>query len=295
MTADPVTADPGVIVAALTPRGKKGDVDFGAAFELIDQLCAAGVRGIALFTATGEYPAFSLEERGRLVYLAAKRSRVPLFAGVGSISLDDSVTLAREAQRADVAGVFLPPPHFFRYPQDELREFYLQFAAQARGGNQLWISNTPDVTSPIAPETAFELLSTGRFAGLEDPGANAPFFSSLPVAYLASDDSAIARARGSGAHGILSGSACVVPELVVGLDCALRKGDPVSAERLDSLLREFLTWAGEFPYPLLLKVAAGLRGMKIGAPTITLSPGRQRRLEEFREWFKGWLPGVKKN
>src|SRR4029077_5400122 len=117
------------------------------------------------------------------------------------------------------AGVFLPPPHFFRYPQEELREFYLQFAAQmfatqVRGENELWIANTPAVTCPIALETAFELLATGRFAGLEDPGGDAPFFASLPVAYLANDDSAIARARCSGAHGILSGAACAVPELV---------------------------------------------------------------------------------
>ena len=61
-----MTEDHGVIVAALTPRGKKGELDFGAAFELIDRLCAARVRGIALFTAAGEYPAFSLEERTRL-------------------------------------------------------------------------------------------------------------------------------------------------------------------------------------------------------------------------------------
>ena len=78
-----MTEDHGVIVAALTPRGKKGELDFGAAFELIDRLCAARVRGIALFTAAGEYPAFSLEERTRLLYLAVKRSRVPLYAGVG--------------------------------------------------------------------------------------------------------------------------------------------------------------------------------------------------------------------
>ena len=49
-----MTEDHGVIVAALTPRGKKGDLDFGAAFELIDHLCAARVRGIALFTAAGK-------------------------------------------------------------------------------------------------------------------------------------------------------------------------------------------------------------------------------------------------
>src|SRR3954447_3322260 len=102
-----MTADLGVIAAALTPRGKNGDVDFGAAFELIDHLCAARVCGIALFTAAGEYPAFTLEERTRLVYLAAKRSRVPVFAGAGSITLDDSVNLAREAQHAGAAGIFL--------------------------------------------------------------------------------------------------------------------------------------------------------------------------------------------
>src|ERR1035437_8418531 len=122
-----MTEDHGVIVAALTPRGQKGDLDFGAAFELIDHLFAAQVRGIALFTAAGEYPAFSLEERTRVLYLAAKRSRVPLYAGVGSIGLDDSLSLAREARRAGAARVCLPPPHFFRYPQEEIREFYLQF------------------------------------------------------------------------------------------------------------------------------------------------------------------------
>jgi len=288
-----MTQDVGVIAAGLTPRGKKGDLDFGAAFELIDRLCAAGVRGIALFTATGEYPAYSHEERTRLVYLAAKRSRVPIFAGVGSISLDDSVCLAREAQHAGAAGIFLPPPHFFRYPQDELREFYLQFAAQVRG-DELWISNTPAVTSPIAPETALELLATGRFAGLEDPGADASFFAALPIAYVTSDDSSIVRARGSGARGILSASACVVPELVVGLDKALCTGDQAAVERLDAQLQEFLAWAGEFPHPLLFKVAAGLRGLKTGSPAIPLSPVRQRKLDEFRQWFEGWLPSVKK-
>src|ERR1035438_7801357 len=114
-----MTKDHGVIVAALTPRGKKGDLDFGAAFELIDRLCTARVSGIALFTAAAESPACGWEERSRLLYLAAKRSRVPLYAGAGSIGLDDSLNLARGAQRAGAAAVLLPPPHFFRYKRSE--------------------------------------------------------------------------------------------------------------------------------------------------------------------------------
>jgi len=285
--------DLGVIAAAITPRGKKGDLDFGAAFELIDRLCVARVRGIALFTAAGEYPAFSIDERTRLVYLATKRSRVPMFAGVGSMSLDDSATLAREAQRAGAAGVFLPPPHFFEYGQQEIREFYLQCAAQLRGPEEVWIANTPGFTSPIAPETACELLATGQFAGYQDPTGDAAPFASLPFPYMSSDDGAIPRARLSGAQGIFSPAAGVVPELVVALDCAVRSGQTEAAERLDARLQEFLSWTAEFPFPMLLKVAAGLQGMKVGSPAIPISAGRQRRLDEFREWFGGWLPSVK--
>ncbi len=289
-----MTEDHGVIVAALTPRGKKGDLDFGAAFELIDHLCAAGVRGIALFTAAGEYPAFSLEERTRLLYLAVKRSRVPLYAGVGSIGLDDSVTLAREGCRAGARGVLLPPPHFFPYPQEEIREFYLHFSRQMGSGIPAYLANTPSVTSAIVPETARELLATGHFAGIVDPAANAAFFAEFPAAYLSGDDSNLAASRRGGAHGVLSSAACAVPELVVALDGALRSGSTDSAARLERLLQEFLHWSGQFPFPVLVKVAASLRGIKLGAQSVPLSPGRQHKLDAFREWFQGWLPALKR-
>src|SRR5690242_19008216 len=95
----------GVIVAAVTPRGKQGDVDYGAGFELVDHCSRGGAKGILLFGEEGEYLAFSPEERARLVYLAAKRSRVPILAGVGSPTFDASVDLAHEAADAGAAAV----------------------------------------------------------------------------------------------------------------------------------------------------------------------------------------------
>ena len=288
-----MTKDHGVIVAALTPRGKKGDLDFGAAFELIDRLCAARVSGIALFTAAGEYPAFSLEERSRLLYLAAKRSRVPLYAGAGSIGLDDSLNLARGAQRAGAAAVLLPPPHFFRYKQEEIREFYLQFAGQMGGGIPVYLANTPGVTTAIAPETAGDLLATGHFAGMVDPAAAAGRFAGFPAAYLSGDDANMVASRRGGAHGVLSSAACAIPEIVVALDDALRDGNRQQEARLESMLQEFLGWAGEFPFPVLMKVATGLRGVKMGTQSVPLSPGRQSKLDAFGVWFQGWLPALK--
>jgi hypothetical protein len=59
-------------------------------------------------------------------------------------------------------------------------------------------------------------------------------------------------------------------------------------------LQEYIKWLGEFPTPLGVKEATGMRGLKVGANAIPMAPGRQRKLEEFREWFKGWLPQIQK-
>jgi len=297
----PIAHDHGVNVAAITPRGRHGEVDLGAVFELIDYWCAAGVRGIAFFSPTGEYAALENEERSRLLYLAAKRSRLPLLAGVGSASLDASLCLAREARDAGVDGLLLPPPYFFSYDQDDLVEFYLQFAARAGKGAVIYLSNAPAFTCEIHVETALHLLSTGCFAGVEEASGDLDVFSRLQAAsaenpgftLLCGSDSAFARARCAGANGAVSSAACVIPEVLIALDSALRNGHPERAARLDSLLQEFLGWLRQFPPIAGLKTAVGLRGLKTGPDSVPLTAEKLRKLDQFREWFKAWLPAAK--
>ena len=294
-----MTAVQGVIAAAVTPRGKQGDIDFGAIFELIDYLCAAGVRGIALFTAVGEFAALAAEERSRLMYLAIKRSRVPILAGVGSAELDQSVGLAREARDAGATALLVPPPHFFHYRQDEIREFYLQFAARVGKGAAVLLSNAPWFTSGLSVETALDLLETGQFSGIEDSSGDLQVFSRLQAAdgaftILVGSDSIFARARCAGAAGAVSSLACAVPELVMALDRAILAGDREQIGRLDGMVQEFAGWVDEFPQPVVVKTATGLRGLKTGPMPLPLPAARQKRLDEFREWFQGWLPEMKK-
>jgi 4-hydroxy-tetrahydrodipicolinate synthase len=243
----------GLIAAAVTPRNRHEEMDFGAAFELIDFLCRAGVDGIALFTAVGEYPSLAADDRSRLLYLAVKRSRAPLFAGIGAATLDASLSLAREARDAGAAALLLPPPYFFRYEQDDIREFYLQFAAHAGSGPPTYIVDTPELTTAIEPDTLRSLLATSYFAGLADT---------------------------------ISEVACAVPELIHAL-----RGD---AAVLDGYVREFTNWSRQFPATIALKAALNLRGSKTGPFHVPLTPAKQRRLDEFREWFQGWLARVKK-
>jgi 4-hydroxy-tetrahydrodipicolinate synthase len=290
----------GVNVAALTPRDEQGNLDFGASFELIDFLNKAGVNGIVLFGAQGEFPALTADERSRLVYLATKRSRVPVLAGVGSATLDLSIGLARDALDAGAAALLLPPPLFFPYDQDDIREFYLQFAAGIENGAPTFVSNCPAVSSEIAVETAAELLQTGLFAGMEDASGNLDTLCRLAAcapgcSLLVGDDRIFARARSNGARpGAISAVGCAVPELMMALDRAIAAGDHEETVRLDRAVQDFTAWMGRFPQPAIVKIATGLRGVKTGPLSVPLPAAKQKLADEFREWFQGWLPTVKR-
>lgn len=280
----------GVQAAAVTPRGRNGEIDFGAAFELIDFLARGCVDGIVLFAAEGEYPAFTAAERSRLCKLAVKRSRVRVIAGVGSTNLDESILLAREAQYAGAEGLLVPPPHFYRYDQDDILAFYRDFADQVWSDTPIFLYET-GVTSAIAPETADELLQDGRYAGLVYAAGDSGFEGFCGSSAIYGDDAALA---GVGAAGVISGAAGAAPEVVVGLYRALQAEDTDDAERWRGRLLELLGWAARFPQPTAWKAATELRGLKVGSVAAALSPRKQRELEEFREWFRAWLPQVRR-
>jgi 4-hydroxy-tetrahydrodipicolinate synthase len=268
-----------VYVAAITPRGGRGEIDAGAVFELIDYLSKAvkgNHGGVVLFDAAGEYPALNPDERSRVFRLAVKRSRVPVMAGVGSATLDVSVKLAREARDAGAEALLLPPPYFYPYRQEEIREFYLQFSAQL-GGCCVYLQNLPAFTTGIAPQTAQELLATGRFAGIVDSTGD-------HTGALVADDRRFVEARRSGLAAI-SAAACAMPELMVQLNDAVtaRREDEVS--RLNERLQHFLDWADCFPPYALIRAATGLRGIRTGPLSMPLSPEMQKKMEEFRIWF----------
>lgn len=236
------------IAAAITPRNRRGEVDFGAGFELIDMLCRGGAGGVALFTALGEYASLAVEDRARFLCLAAKRSRVAVWAGVGAATLDGALELAHEARDAGAAALLLPPPHGFAYAQDDLREFYLRFAERNGKGLPVYLIDSPGLCTPIASETSNELMASGAFEGVAD---------------------------------FVSDTAGAIPEVV--------------AAGLTEKIAEFETWAREFPAPVAIKTAVNVRGIATGPLPVPLTDRKQKKLDEFRAWFKDWLGPARKS
>jgi 4-hydroxy-tetrahydrodipicolinate synthase len=292
----------GVNVAAITARREGPELDLAATFELLDYLSASGVNAIALLGSTGEFLHFEIAERIRLLTLAVKRSRVPIIAGVAHSSLDGAVALGRAAVDAGAATLLLMPPYFFRYSQEDVKEFFLRFAGAFRESVPILLYNIPFFTTEIACQTALDLLATGLFAGIKDSSGDWECFTRLKTArdqrgftLLVGNDVIFTRARLAGADGVVSGCACAVPELMLGLDRAILSGAEQKRQQLEARLQEFISWLDRFPAPVGVREAVALRGLKVGPHSAPLGPRARQQLAEFRDWFKGWLPLVQEN
>jgi 4-hydroxy-tetrahydrodipicolinate synthase len=285
----------GVFASAITPhRASTPDADFSGSLDLLDFLAAAGVAGISLLDATGEFFDYSLSDRQRLVYLGVKRSRVPLIANVSHSTLSGAVHLADEAIGSGVDGLMIMPPYFFRYNQAELAEFFRQFADETGDAVPILLQHHPQSTSALEPETVAELMRTGRFAGIVDSSGDWQCFEQLLAlkssgfAVLCGADRLAVQALKAGANALVSPCASAIPELLVAI---ARGKQPLGA--LGTKLDEFIAWIERFPGPAGIKRAVELRGQKSGGSFVPLAPDTGRALDEFSSWFRTWLPVMK--
>jgi dihydrodipicolinate synthase/N-acetylneuraminate lyase len=298
MKRAPAAAHPfsGIIIASITPRREhETSIDLGAALELMDRLSETGAAAIALLGSTGEFVHFALDDRRHMTDFTVKRSRLPLLVNVTHSTLDGAVELARDAAASGAAGLLLAPPYYFRYGQPAIRNFYLDFLAQTGTLLPAFLYNIPQFTNEVALPTALELLSSGGFAGIKDSSGSWEYFSALqqqalhtPFTILSGSERIYVKARLAGAHGIVSGVACAIPELLVALEHAIAAEDSPRIGALDQRLQEFVNRIDCFPAPIGIQEAVRHRKWRAGVPAI--APGMD--CSDFSRWFTAWLPAV---
>lgn len=286
----------GVYAAPITPRRKGGEeIDLAAYWSLIDFLCSKKVDGLVLLGSTGEFLHFSMEERIRMVPLAVKRSRVPVLVNVSHSTVDGAIALAQAAVNARAAGLLLMPPYFYRYADDEIREFYRAFRQDVSQQVPVLLYNIPQFGNGISPQLAAELLRSG-YDGIKDSSGDMPHFNQMrdlvgESSWVMGSDNLFTQARPNAAHAVVSGCASAIPELVISLDRALVSGDSARATQLNQRLQEFLQRIDELPFPLGINFAVACRGLKTGHPAIKVDPAKEAA---FKHWFQTWWPSVEK-
>lgn len=294
MTRNPIFS--GVYAALLTPRGDSGEILWPVFEENAAFLLNAGVDGLCVNGATGEYPMATDEERVE----AARRARALagstalVFSAIGGASLDQVKELGAQAQDAGCDGVLIPGPHFFKYATSDLAAFYRSAASGLRIPALLY--NLPSFTAGIEHDLAVDLITTTpQIAGIKDSSGKLDILDTLSgpahkdaVRFVGNDNALAEAVERKICDGTISGIAGVLPELTLALCNQLETLVPEEFATASRLLDELLSQLEPFPIPWGLKLIAEARGWTKPRFALPLSVERAAQAEAFLAWFAPW-------
>jgi 4-hydroxy-tetrahydrodipicolinate synthase len=284
----------GVSAAVLTPRT---DTDAVAEVQFRHNLyflLARGIRSFALNGATGE---FCLTSPAQLDRLLANASPITDFdgqfvVGIGTAGYTTSVELGRMAADAGAKAVLLPMPYFFPYEQADLRAFVTRVADAL--SIPVLLYNLPQFTSAIAPQTSLQLIREhGNIAGIKDSSGSLETLRLLTAegvdcCRIVGSDTALGRALEEGVcDGVVSGVACVLPELIqrvfaTGISAPGSVEFKAANDHLEALIEEI----NVLPVPWGLKVVSEERQLGPAKFALPIAPERQLQIAQLRAWFR---------
>jgi 4-hydroxy-tetrahydrodipicolinate synthase len=287
----------GLFAAVVTPILDDGRLDLPTFDRLIDFLAAAGVSGVCIAGATGEYPHFELADRKAVIRRAAERlpRDTHLLVGIGAPSMRHVIELGHAALEAGSTALLLPMPMFFRYEQSDLEAFSVRVSDTLRAPCLLY--DLPGFTNGLAPATVLNLLRTAEFiVGIKDSSgemANLTAFAQAragdPWSLLVGDDRVLHAGLQAGWDGGISGVAGFCPELLVAIYQSSIRKQIDEAARLQGLLDELISRIAPFPTPWGVRIGLAARGIPTGPLPLPVTAVRQRQIVDFTDWLPEWL------
>ena len=287
----------GLFAAVVTPTHEDGRVDLPTFDRLVDFLVEAGVSGICIAGATGEYPHFETADRKAIIRRAAERlpRDCALLVGIGAPSMRHVVELGEAALAAGSRALLLPMPMFFRYEQQDLEAFSARVSDTLRAPCLLY--DLPGFTNGLAPATVLNLLRTAEFiVGIKDSSGEVEHLTAFaqaraghPWSLLVGDDRVLDAGLRAGWDGGISGVAGFCPELLVAIYQSFVDTQLDEAARLQGLLDELISHIAPFPTPWGIRIGLAARGIPTGPLPLPVTPTRQQQIAEFGDWLPEWL------
>ncbi|MEJ5367643.1 MAG: dihydrodipicolinate synthase family protein [Bryobacteraceae bacterium] len=290
----------GVIAAVLLPRDEEGRPEWDEFERLVAFLIGCGLSGVCVNGATGEYARATPEER-RTAVAAARNvigSRAAIVAGEGAACTLSTIRLLREAESAGADAHLVPPPCFFHYREDDIEQFYRAVAGAAE--RPVLIYNLPAYLTGVSAQSVVDLVRTeAAIAGVKDSSGRFEILERLSAEpglqarrYVGNDWVLAEACRRRLADGVISGVACVLPELILALWEAGQAGDVARLQELEKPLAEALRQIDAWPAPIGLEILAEARGLRRCLPAVPLSSARREQAVSLRRWFESWWEGL---
>ena len=211
----------GSIPAVITPFDKNLEIDFDCLEQHIDFLISGDSHGLVSCGTTGESPTLSHDEHKQVTEFIIKKSkgRIPVMAGCGSNSTEESIDLVKHAMQSGANGALLVSPYYNKPSQNGL---YMHFkkVAEACAKLPVYLYNIPGRSIvKINSDTVNRLGKIKNIVGVKD--ATGDLTTPLDVReicgknffQLSGEDATFLAFLASGGIGCISVSANVIPKV----------------------------------------------------------------------------------
>ena len=283
----------GIFVAMVSPMTAEEEIDQPALAKFVDYLITeGGVQGIVPLGSTGEFYAFSPEERTLVLKttLEAASGRVPVIAGTNAASTREVVEFSKQAEQAGAAGVLLAAPYYSLPTDDEMFEHFR--AVNDAIGIPIMLYNYPGRTGvDMTPDLIVRLSELDQIQYIKESSGDVTRVSEIirrcgeNITVFCGCDTIALESFVLGAAGWVGGVANVIPELHVELyDLAAVKQDiPAAKDVHYRMLPLMALMEGGGKYTQFVKAGCGLIGHPVGPPRQPLLPPTMEELATLKE------------
>jgi len=278
----------GSIVAIVTPF-RKGKVDEKALGNLIEWHIRQGTNAIVPCGTTGESATLDYEEHHRVIKFTveAVNKRVPVIAGTGANSTDETIMITKEAKKSGADAALVVVPYYNKPTQEGLIRHYKAVAEAVK--MPLILYNVPGRTAlNMLPSTVARLAEIRNIVAIKEATGDMKQASEIirlcgnRITVLSGDDFTTLPMMALGGKGTISVSANVAPRLVSQMCALWEKGKFDEARKLHFKLEPLNAAMFIETNPIPVKTALALMGKiqeEFRLPLCEMAPANRDKLK----------------
>lgn len=287
----------GIIPALVTPFDDDEQLNISALEEMAERLINAGVHGLFCLGTNGEFFSLTFEEKVRATEAIVEQTkgRVPVYAGAGCISTQETIQLAKRLEQAGADALSIITPYFLTFSQKELEDHYRRIADST--SLPIVLYTIPGRTgNTLTPAVVSRLASVENIVGIKDSSGSydtiLQYIESVPDGFsvLAGTDSLILATLMAGGKGAIASTANALPKTVVSIYECWKEGDYELASRAQKALQPLRNIFSKGTLPSVLKQYLNKLGVPAGMTRNPVHPVSQeveqelsKLLEEYQQ------------
>jgi len=278
----------GAITAIVTPF-KGGLFDEKAYEGLIDWQIREGIHGLVPCGTTGEASTLDYEEHYRVIEVAIKavNKRVPVIAGTGSNSTDETIEITKKAKELGADAALIVTPYYNKPTQEGLYRHYKTVAEAV--DIPIVLYNVPGRTSVnMLPSTVARLAEVKNIVAIKEASGDMKQVSEIirlcgdRLSVISGDDFTTLTLLALGGKGVISVSSNVAPGLVAEMLNAWERDDIKKAREIHYRLEPLNAAMFIETNPIPAKTALAMMGKiseEIRMPLCEISKANRDKLE----------------